>query len=497
MKKKQVKYLSFNIQFPAELIPLYDFLQDELNFFLSDDDSRLKLSKIDLNLHKGDVWRAMRDLFKERISTWPIRNKTWYSYILYENIRRELQSKRNNVLIWHNLVNNSKNIDSKLMNDLHKLSLYPTKMFLKNLLRADNEPSFAKTAVFQLDYTVSSSQMFKKDQYNFCKIQNMDGTWLDYQIILPMSLNQNTTGVIAKPRFMRRASDNSYIGLCSYEYLVEDNDGDSILGVDFGKIKYFSAVALDKTRNYSDEFIQSKRVSKLLSKINKLYNEKNKLKEKIAIVDNYAISTDRQNRRKLNLTSITNKIIKSKKTITKIVSAELSTLAKKLNCKEIHVENLSWLESVGGKWNFSEIQTQLESKCKQKGIKLIKVSAWNSSKMHPVTGEIGKINNRLIQFENSYSIDRDVLAGINLALRTKGSIKKRIHEVKKKHRKSISVKTPSRRKAIKEQIKEIKRNMQIVVFQPCQASSTTTPATWCPIYSDIPNSSLLVKQKLQ
>lgn len=35
MKKKKVHWKSFNINMPSELIPIYDFLQDELNFILS------------------------------------------------------------------------------------------------------------------------------------------------------------------------------------------------------------------------------------------------------------------------------------------------------------------------------------------------------------------------------------------------------------------------------------------------------------------------------
>ena len=32
MKKKQVQWKSFNVNMPLELIPIYDFLQNELKF---------------------------------------------------------------------------------------------------------------------------------------------------------------------------------------------------------------------------------------------------------------------------------------------------------------------------------------------------------------------------------------------------------------------------------------------------------------------------------
>lgn len=55
-KKKQVKWKSFNINMPSELIPIYDFLQNELNFILSNDETRIVLDNIDLSKLRGDVW---------------------------------------------------------------------------------------------------------------------------------------------------------------------------------------------------------------------------------------------------------------------------------------------------------------------------------------------------------------------------------------------------------------------------------------------------------
>ena len=55
MKKKHVQWKSFNIRMPEELKPIYDFLQTELNFILSNDETRAILDKIDLSKHRGDV----------------------------------------------------------------------------------------------------------------------------------------------------------------------------------------------------------------------------------------------------------------------------------------------------------------------------------------------------------------------------------------------------------------------------------------------------------
>ena len=487
--EEKTKWLAFNINFPIELIPIYDFLQTEINSILSDELCREELLALNLNKHKGDTWREMRLILGERIKTWPIKNKAWYGRMLYENLRRELKSKKDKILIWEILSSNNKEINTKLFTELHANNLYPTKMLLRNMKRANSEPKLPTAVTFQLDYTISSSQMFLMDQYNFCKIQNIDGSWIPYQIILPMSLNHNLTGVVAKPRFIKRKSDGKYIGICSYQYKTKENSYENILGVDFGKIKYFSATALYKKGSYSDEFIQSKRTTKLLAKLSRLYVEKDSLYNKIENTNKYrnVTKTDKQKTRERIYLELKEKIQNLKKNIAKDVSNELVVLATRLKCKEIHVENLSWLESAGGTWNFSEIQTQLESKCTQWGIKLVKVSAWNSSKMHPATGEVGKISGRNVVFASGEKLDRDLIAGINLALRTKKTISKKLPKLKKKHNTARNVKTTSRKREIKEFIKKFKRSTEIVVAQPCKADI----ATWSPIFMEIPNSSLL------
>ena len=100
-----------------------------------------------------------------------------------------------------------------------------------------------------------------------------------------------------------------------------------------------------------------------------------------------------------------------------MVAVEVVNIAIKEQCKEIHLENLSWVKSSGGKWNFAQMQACIEEVAELFSIKVVKVSAKNSSKTNPVTLEIGKISNRDVKFKNGQKVDRDQLAGLNLALR--------------------------------------------------------------------------------
>ena len=275
MKKKQVQWKSFNINMPDELKPIYDFLQNELNFILSNDETRAILDNIDLSKHRGNVWRDLRDNLKFRIKDWPLHNKTWHSYILFENIRRELQSKQEAIIIWDELVKNGFNINEALFDSLHKLKIWPTRSRISNIKRSNSIPELTKNAVFNLDYTISEKQILRMKTNNICEIKVSKKDWIEYEIVFPSSIDSRFTGNIAKPRFIKRKRDNQYIGICSYEYEIEDYElEDKILGIDIGKIKLFSSVVMNRNGEFSDEIINTKRSQETEYKINRLYENK-------------------------------------------------------------------------------------------------------------------------------------------------------------------------------------------------------------------------------
>lgn len=460
--KKNTNWKSFNIKMPVELIPIYNFLQNELNFILSNPGTRDLLNNIDLSLHKGNIWRELRDNLKWRIKDWTIHNKTWHSYILFENIRRELNSKKEAIIIYNELVENNYLIDETLFDNLHKLKLYPTRSRISNIKRANRVPELAYNATFNLDYSISEKQFFRLINNNICKIKINKKDWIDYEIIFPSSIDSRFTGRIAKPRFVKRKRDNQYIGICSYEYEIEDSGlEDKILGVDIGKIKLFSSVVMSKDGTFSDEYINTKRSQKIEDKINRLYENKQILYNKIKAYNDLNL-TDSQ---KYNIwetlySNISNKITNSKDYQSKLISNEVVQLALQNKCKTIHIENLSWLNSQGGKWNHSQIHSKIIEKASMYGIKVKKVSTYNSSKEHPITKEIGEVKDRIVEFTTE-KIDRDLLASINLAIRsTNIKIKKPLPKKVKTKR----VKTKSNKKEIKEKVNKLKGNTQIVVF---------------------------------
>ena len=419
MKKKQVNWKSFNINMPDELKPTYDFLQNELNFILSNDETRAILDNIDLSKLRGDIWRDMRDNLKWRIKDWSLHNKTWHSYILFENIRREIKSKQEAIIIWNELVKNNFNIDEALFNSLHKLKLHPTRSRISNIKRSNSIPELARNAIFNLDYTISEKQIFRMKQGNICEIKVGKKDWIEYEIVFPSSIDERFTGRVAKPRFIKRKRDNQYIGVCSYEYEVGDYElEDKILGVDIGKIKLFSSVIVDRKGNFSNEFINTKRSQETEYKINRLYENKQILYDKIKSYEDLRLTNLPKYEIWQNIYSnISNKIINTKDYQAKLLSNEIVQLALKQKCKTIHIENLSWLNSQGGKWNHSQIHSKIIEKAAMYGITVKRVSAFNTSKEHPITKEIGVVKDRIIEFTTG-KIDRDLLAALNIAIRS-------------------------------------------------------------------------------
>jgi len=496
MKKKQIQWKSFNINMPDELKPIYDFLQDELNFILSNDETRAVLDNIDLSKLRCDVWRDMRDNLKWRIKDWTLHNKTWHSYILFENIRREIQSKQEAIIIWNELVKNDFSINEELLNSLHKLNLYPTRSRISNIKRSNSMPELARTATFNLDYTISEKQFFRMKTNNICEIKVSKKDWIEYEIVFPSSIDERFTGRIAKPRFIKRKRDNQYIGICSYEYEVGDYKlEDKILGIDIGKIKLFSSVVVDSDGDFSNEFINTKRSQETEYKINRLYENKKILYDKIKSYEDLRLTNQPKYEIWQNLySSISNKITNTKDYQAKLLSNEIVQLALEQKCKIIHIENLSWLNSQGGKWNHSQIHSKIIEKAAMYGIEVKKVSAFNTSKEHPITKEIGIVNGRIIEFTTG-KIDRDLLAAINIAIRsTNIKLKKSLPKKVKTKR----VKPKSNKKEIKEKVNKLKGNGQIVSFLTNVLDSTIQVGLGVrPLHEVLPCNSLIGYNKLQ
>lgn len=443
-KNKDIVFRMYKTKGPDLLLPLYNILQGELNRILSNSTYVNALSKIELKYKDEDgeeksklngmLWDEI-----DRIIGDSLRDKglyVWYIRILYHNIISLLKSRQEQIKIYEILKSNQYKIDSTLRDKLSQEKLYPTNSYLEILVNAKDMPALPKRKTFILDFSVSDKQMFRVGKnsnvyeikiYNKKEVKdyNLKTGWLSFEMYLPTYIRESFTGKTAKPQFYWDNNREEFVCAIPCEIKKIPHEYENIMGVDLGKIKVYSATVVRKDSSISDEYVPTEELQNLVDKLKRMNQHINSVYEKKKRSSKYGNFTKRQDRRELDYKRSRNKRTKLQFAIARLVAVEVVNIAIKEQCKEIHLENLSWVKSSGGKWNFSQVQACIEEVAELFSIKVVKVSAYNSSKTNPVTLEVGIVSNRDVIFKNGQIVDRDQLAGLNLALREPKKVKQR------------------------------------------------------------------------
>ena len=463
IKSKDIVFRMYKTKGPDLLLPLYNILQGELDRILSTPTYVEALSKIELKYKdengevksklNGMLWREIHEIIGDSL-----KDKVpdaWYIRILYHNIISLLKSRQNQIKIYEILKSNQYKIDSTLRDKLGQEKLYPTNAYLETLAAAKDMPVLPKRKTFILDFSVSDKQMFRVGknsnvyEIKICsrkeiKDNNLETGWLSFEMFLPTYIRESFTGKTAKPQFYWDYNKDEFVCAIPCEIKKLPHEYENIMGVDLGKIKVYSATVVRKDGSISDEYIPTEELQNLVDKLKRMNQHIKSVYEKRKRSSKYGNYTERQDRRKLDYKRNRNKRTKLQFAIARLVAVEIVNIAIKEQCKEIHLENLSWVKSSGGKWNFAQVQACIEEVAELFSIKVVKVSAYNSSKTNPVTLEVGKISNRDIIFKNGQKVNRDQLAGLNLALR--GPKKQKQRKIKTLNiRDSVVIQRQSRR----------------------------------------------------
>ena len=436
IKSKDIVFRMYKTKGPDLLLPLYNILQGELNRILSIPTYVEALSKIELKYKtengkeqsklNGMLWREIHEIIGDSL-----KGKVpdaWYIRILYHNIISLLKSRQEQIKIYEILKSNQYKIDSTLRDKLAQEKLYPANAYLEILANSKDMPALPKRKTFILDFSVSDKQMFRVGknsnvyEIKICsrkeiKDNNLETGWLSFEMYLPTYIRESFTGKTAKPQFYWDHNKEEFVCAIPCEIKKLPNEYENVMGVDLGKIKVYSATVVHKDGTISDEYVPTEELQNLVDKLKRMNQHINSVYEKKKRSYKYGNFTKRQDRRELDYKRSRNKRTKLQFAIARLVAVEVVNIAIKEQCKEIHLENLSWIKSSGGKWNFAQVQACIEDVAELFSIKVVKVSAKNSSKTNPVTLEVGAISNRDVIFSNSQKIDRDQLAGLNLALR--------------------------------------------------------------------------------
>ena len=512
--------LAYRVRFPRELEEVYEFLQREMNRVLNDEEIREKISKVDSNLMNGEYRKQMREAIgKETQYSWAkekiMPNPAWYFCAFVEQIRQVQKSQKDQKKLYKALQKYGNEDTNEFYEYCQKNNIPYSKNKIKNLQRCKAEPDMPREVRFVLDFAFTNKQASYLDEDNVFHYQvyNKDKKveWKELPIIIHLSSKYEIGRRISKPRFSKDRDGNYYGTIVfDYERRVFDGVGKNIGAIDLGKINLFTFSYIEPNGEYSEDYYKnSKKLDRLNKKVQKLEKERKALIDKNNIIkdllkENEKIKyTTEELRRKYEVREIekqriSRKITNIKKNIAREMAVEILELCKMTDCKTLFMENLTWLGTKGGSWNFREQQNEIERILDMNGIDVYYVSAKNTSKEHPITKAIGKEVGRDIVWSNGERMDRDRVSTLNQVqregkrrIKNRKTEKKQGYKITKLKKKDKPTPRQFKRSFSTRKLKLIylnsllnentKRNTQMVVFYPRISTVLTnnkTGRTW-------------------
>ena len=205
------------------------------------------------------------------------------------------------------------------------------------------------------------------------------------------------------------------------EYMVPDITPTKVMGVDLRKVEPFVATVIDpETKHRSAPYhVRYKgRLGTLVEKEQRRRDLAYHLYERADLCDRYN-RTDHADNLRTEARRVSAKATRIKHEISQCIASQVVEIADQ-NDSHISLENLSWLDAQGGRWPHAEIQSRIESTAKRYGLKVVKVSAKDTSRTCSHCG--GQVSNNSKTRIGScatcgFSLNRDVSASREIALR--------------------------------------------------------------------------------
>lgn len=201
------------------------------------------------------------------------------------------------------------------------------------------------------------------------------------------------------------------------ECTVADITPNKVMGVDLGKAEPFVATITDESLQWhSAPFFATDRIKDLGRKYDDLMSRAAHLKDK----ENRCRSSkhwDKADALARHQRGIRDKARRVKDEAMHQIAHEIAETAYSMNAKVV-MENLSWLGSKGGRWNFREIQNAITNTCTRKGVPVSFVNAKDTSNTCTRCGSSVRHTGRdNVCTSCGFRINRDVAASREIALR--------------------------------------------------------------------------------
>ena len=237
---------------------------------------------------------------------------------------------------------------------------------------------------------------------------------------LPENAERFGTGKVCRPT-IRLNNKGQVVFDIAVEHETDERQTKKFVGVDLGKIEPFVATIIDpkgKHRSAPYHTNYKRRLGSLVKKEQQRRDLSHHLYKKADLYDKYSRVQHAQVLR-IEAKRVSAKATRIKHEISQCIASQVVEIANQ-NDAHVSLENLSWLDSRGGKWPHSEIQSRIENAAKRYGLSVVKVSARDTSRTCSRCG--GKVSNNLKSRVGAcdvcgFSLNRDVSASREIALR--------------------------------------------------------------------------------
>ena len=237
---------------------------------------------------------------------------------------------------------------------------------------------------------------------------------------LPENSERFGVGKVCRPT-IRLNNKGQVIFDVAVEHEINTRQTKNVMGVDLGKIEPFVTTVIDpenKHRSAPHHVSYKRRLGSLVKAEKKRHNLSAHLYKRADLCDRYN-RTDHADVLRTEAKRVNAKATRIKHEISRCVASQIVSVAEK-NDAHISLENLSWLDSQGGRWPHAEIQSRIENTAKRYGLKVVKVSAKDTSRTCSRCG--GKASNNSRTRVGSciacgFELNRDVSASREIALR--------------------------------------------------------------------------------
>ena len=237
---------------------------------------------------------------------------------------------------------------------------------------------------------------------------------------LPNNKSRFGKGRVCRPT-IRLNNKGQVVFDVAIEHEAQQRDTNKFVGVDLGKVEPFVATVIDPESSHRSApyYANYKRRLGSLVKAEKKRRElASHLYERADLCekhsrDQHALVLRTEAKR------VSAKASRIKHEISQSIASQVAEIADQ-NDAHISLENLSWLDSQGGRWPHAEIQNRIKDTAQRYGLKVVKVSAKVTSRTCSHCG--GKTSNNMVTRVSvcticGLSLDRDVSASREIALR--------------------------------------------------------------------------------